>query len=105
MSNKCPRCGNSLMAILASNKNPLTDILQCDICRFAGERRIFNNTTLFDRITQSPEVLAEELVYCEKPECFCECASWRSVILGNVSYATKEKAIAATVAKLKEVEK
>ena len=59
--------------------------------------------TRFRQITKSPEVLAEKLVYCEKPERFCECASWRSVILGNISFIKREEAIAATVEKLKEV--
>lgn len=59
--------------------------------------------TVFDKITETPDVLAETLVYCEQPEYQYSCASWRSVVLGNVSYARKSEAITATVAKLKEV--
>lgn len=61
--------------------------------------------TVFEEITESPETLAETLVYCEQPEYQYSCASWRSVVLGSVSYARKSEAIAATVAKLKEVAK
>lgn len=82
---------------------------QCDICKKHNARIcktcVFPKQTIFHRITESPEVLAETFVYCEEPERFAECASWRSVLLGNISFATREQAIAATVAKLKEVEK
>ena len=65
--------------------------------------------TLFDRITQSPEVLAEEFV-----EPYTRWGAdghletlWRSNFreLSGMLFDTKEEAIAATVAKLKEVEK
>jgi hypothetical protein len=58
---------------------------------------------VFARIAASPEVLAEKLVYCENEEHVFSCASWRSTLLGNTSYARKDEAIAATVIKLKEV--
>lgn len=74
--------------------------LDKEVCKHFLER---DKPTVFDRITKSPEALAEKLVYCEEPERFCENASWCSVLLGKVSYATKAKAIADTVAKLKEV--
>jgi hypothetical protein len=59
-----------------------------------------NKQTLFERITQSPEVLAEKLVYHG-------ITSWdddfyASTICDEI-YNTKAEAIAATVAKLKEV--
>lgn len=60
--------------------------------------------TLFHRITSSPEVLAEKFVYCENEEHIFSCASWRSTLLGNTSYARKGEAIAATVEKLKEID-
>lgn len=59
--------------------------------------------TVFASITKSPEMLAETLVYCEQPEYQYSCASWRSVVLGSTSYARKSEALAATLAKLKEV--
>jgi hypothetical protein len=55
--------------------------------------------TVFDRITQSPEVLAEKLV-----EDTMDGTMFYS-ILTREDYCTKERAIAATVSKLKEVEK
>ena len=60
--------------------------------------------TLFDRITQSPEVLAEKLVYYD-----CD-GYWHSTIVFCRMFSgvfedfnTETEAIAATVAKLKEV--
>ena len=74
---------------------------RCEECRFEHK----DHPSLFYRITRSPEVLADEFVYCAEPERFCECADWRSVILGNVSFATRYEAFAATLEKLKEVGK
>lgn len=54
--------------------------------------------TVFDRITASPEVLAEKLVYRYDGN-----GTWRSFLLYGYEFLTKEEAIAATVAKLKEV--
>jgi hypothetical protein len=59
--------------------------------------------TVFDRITASPEVLAEKLVYR-----IAIISGWKAMyssVLINKCYHTKAKAIAATVEKLKEVEK
>jgi hypothetical protein len=56
--------------------------------------------TVFDRITASPEVLAEKMVYAVIEKgllCF------RATLIAGVLFATREDAIAATVAKLKEV--
>lgn len=73
--------------------------------------------TLFDRITASPEVLAEKLVYptygiisrtwdFEKDDWGTAEPSWSSAVIpSDRCYSTKEDAIAATVARLKEVEK
>ena len=66
---------------------------------------------LFDRITTSPEVLAEAIVYEECEHSILDtngCGAtfpggYTSAIL-DFSYGTKSEAIAATVAKLKEVE-
>ena len=61
--------------------------------------------TVFETITASPEVLAEKLVYqfigYDGNGLFH--GYWKSTITDE-DYATKEKAIAATVEKLKEVE-
>lgn len=54
------------------------------------------NPTLFHSITQSPEVLAESLVFWE--------GGWTSRFI-KFTTTNREEAIAATVEKLKEVEK
>ena len=61
--------------------------------------------TLFDRITQSPETLAEKLVYEEsliKPDGTYVCRYFSTIIQGGCWF-NEEEAIAATVARLKEV--
>ena len=77
----------------------------CEVCRWEDE----NNPSLFYRITRSPETLAEKLVYCEKwtitsehPEKGKEYEYWSTPLI-DMYYPTKAEAIAATVAKLKEV--
>lgn len=61
--------------------------------------------TMFARITSSPEVLAPKLVYSFA--CYDRMGVyWRSTIVkDDVDWSTKEEAIAATVEKLKEIEK
>lgn len=68
-----------------------------------------DNMTVFDRITQSPEGLAEALVRCEhwtitseSPEKGIEHEYWTSIFI-DMLYPTKAEAIAATVARLKEM--
>ena len=58
--------------------------------------------TVFHRITASPEVLAENLVYMRIVSWDDE-INWYSVILKSYCFRTKAEAIAATVARLKEV--
>ena len=70
----------------------------------SGACHDFTKSSLFDKITASPAALSDKLVYCEEPERLCECASWRSVILDNISFASREEAFAATIEKLKEVQ-
>ena len=69
-----------------------------------GECEYVNNMTVFDRITTSPEVLAEKLVFqfigYDGNGLFH--GYWKSTIT-DWDYNTKSEAIAATVAKLKEV--
>lgn len=74
--------------------------------------RNYEVSTLFDHITQSPEVLAEKLVYRRNCKMIHQddkrtleywTYSWKSSVIPGQSFETKEEAIAATVAKLKEV--
>lgn len=62
--------------------------------------------TLFDHITASIEALADKLVYrtVEIAVNRTTYSCWKSTITEE-SYSTREEAIAATVAKLKEVKK
>lgn len=101
MTKKCILCGG--VAELCGKNIFGEDVYECTVCHEPGHHSRFDDVTLFTEITKSPEALAEKLVYCEKPERFCECASWCSLLLGKVSYAKKAEAIAATVAKLNEV--
>ena len=98
---KCPKCGSIRIA-----KAPSGDVAICLACEsFLNTIDGKSKQTVFDRITASPEVLAENFVYCESEEYTFSCASWRSTLLGNTSYARKEEAHTATVEKLKEVAK
>ena len=67
--------------------------------------------TVFDRITASPEVLAEEMVFLKAviysfnaKDNTNYVEQWISTVCNDV-YPSKPEAIAASVAKLKEVEK
>ena len=95
---KCPKCGD---------KNILTErrpdgFHACLECLYRWKIGASQpKPTLFDRITASPEVLAEELVYFKErifPDDF-----WGSTLFFGQSFYSKEEAIAATVAMLKEV--
>jgi hypothetical protein len=62
--------------------------------------------TVFQQITASPEVLAEKLVYSEWIEAFDKSLLvYRSTILGSKHFKSYAEAIAATVARLKEIAK
>lgn len=52
--------------------------------------------TVFDQITASPEVLAEDMVYEIG-------AMWASTLIVDTTFDSYEEAVAATVAKLKEI--
>lgn len=110
---RCPKCGEKT-EICAFSNNP--DILMCCACNFKGNRGAFEAfiPTVFDHITQSPEVLAEKLVYQrnskvihQNDKCTVEywTFSWKSSVIKGQSFETREGAIAATMKKLKEVEK
>lgn len=63
---------------------------------FADKCQEITSPTVFDCITQSPEVLAEDFVY-ESGE------MWMSTLIVDTTFETWEEAHAATVAKLKDV--
>jgi hypothetical protein len=75
----------------------------CEECRFEHK----DHPSLFYRITESIEVLAEKLVYdwghlCHNGDIKIY---WKSTILPDAVFCSKAEALTATVVKLKEVEK
>jgi predicted RNA-binding Zn-ribbon protein involved in translation (DUF1610 family) len=95
MSKKCILCGG----VDIKQNGSYADGSKSFECRNCGE--VFILQTVFHRITASPEVLAEKLVYSIKIISGCEIMYSSNVL--DVCYDTKEKAIRATVEKLKEV--
>jgi hypothetical protein len=96
----CPVCGGANI----QTERRLWGWHHCKDCEYSWQNLASQQKpTLFDRITASPEVLAEKLVYSIKIISGCEIMYSSNVL--DVCYNTKEKAIRATVAKLKEVEK
>lgn len=90
MSKKCILCGG----VDIKQNGSYADGSKSFECRNCGE--VFILQTVFHRITASPEVLAEKLVYILSPGLFT------SNIIDTVHEHVGD-AIAATVAKLKEV--
>lgn len=89
---RCPICGGQFLSCGGCGSDFVRPV--CD------EDDTIPKPTVFDRITASPEVLAEKLVYRYDGN-----GTWRSFLLYGYEFLTKEEAIAATVEKLKEVEK
>ena len=85
--NKCGDCRNYMSCESATCVSDTA----CD--GFKSDKK-----TLFDKITASPEVLAEDMVYSVGKV-------WASTLIVDTTFDSYEEAIAATVAKLKEVEK
>lgn len=83
----CPICA-------ACNTKQKDGYYMCCACRHKW--RDVESSSVFDRITESPEVLAEKLVYCD--------VYYKSTIIPGESWEYEQEAIAATVAKLKEVD-
>jgi hypothetical protein len=93
-----------------------TSYYRCKTCGMRGNEDKFTQVTLFDRITASLEVLAEKLVYVikqlftisgtsrENPGGYEVKTKWFSTIVDG-EFDSKSAAIAATLARLKEVEK
>ena len=103
MSKKCPICKSTDVTehtpgIFGDSRH------RCNSCGEINFTANFIEPTLFDRITQSREVLAEKLVYktlvVGNNRVTYSC--WRSTITEE-SYRTKKEAIVATLEKLKEV--
>jgi hypothetical protein len=104
MSKKCPKCES--IAVVYEDYVGGTLFYRCQTCGHIGSD--FEKKTLFDRITASPEVLAEKLVFAIGrivPDYNHVVTLWYSTIIPDITFETRTEAIAATVEKLKEVEK
>ena len=101
----CGRCGSTDI-----EENSLRGEViwcNCNRCKYFAKVADFPEQSIFDRITASPEVLAEVLVY-ESPgynKDGDKDVFYRSKVDNFWVYTNREEAIAATVEKLKEVEK
>lgn len=95
MSKKlCPLCRETVYKF--PEHNIPNGLYHCGMCEknFTDEEVL--NDDLFHRITQSPEALAKKLVYDIEWE-------WYSTIICNKGFSSQREAIAATVARLKEM--
>jgi hypothetical protein len=91
----CPKCGNTDVSWIRDD----ADYAQY-ICLECKQGFYYPPKTVFDLITASPEVLAPLLVWQDYDWCV-----FRSAVINGGEFNYKEEAIAATVKKLKEVEK
>ena len=97
MSKKCPVCGSERLRQTRDGCVGDEVLYRCRDCDNVMEEDELEDVIFFDRITASPEVLAEYLVFRD-----FKTGMWTS-LMGVESFAEYKEAIAATVAKLKEV--
>lgn len=99
----CPDCGSYLFCYEHTEDNDW-QLCTCERCGSSGTPEDFLYNSVFARITTSPEVLAEKLVYrtIELAVNRVTYSCWKSTITEE-SYRTKAEALAATMAKLKEL--
>ena len=78
---------------------------QGDICPGNSKAcKYFKSATVFQKITASPEMLAEKLVYAITYGCSVGAVKhWYSTLELGTYFSKKEEAIAATVERLNEV--
>lgn len=98
----CRKCKSAM--ILPHER--LTGVLQCQKCGCIGHAVDFPKLTVFDQITESPEVLADKLVYeihSTDPVFGGTYYWWCSTVIPGEKWVKKEDAIAATLERLKEV--
>lgn len=116
MSNTCKDCESFRTIGFCTTRDNYTYEEDNACSEFEGNE-LYTRKTVFDQITASPEVLAPEFVYKKGQKMIRESKDydgwnvhkistqdiWKSTIT-HESYKTKPEAIAATVAKLKEVD-
>lgn len=106
MSNRiCKRCKSTKVVEFGYYGG--TTYYRCEICHHLGEKDEFPEVTVFDRITASPEVLAPNFVVEVIAEYLTAkfVTGYRSTIIPGKIWEYESEAIAATVARLEELEK
>lgn len=101
MSKKCPKCGN-IDCTIPKMEHHGEQWLSCLICGQTSRESRFNHVTIFDRITASPEALAPEFVGLIFDHRFTSKYRYYSTLTREF-YNSREEALAATEARLKEV--
>lgn len=99
MSKKCHSCGSDDVYVKVLYPYHSVNLACCRACGHSGEEPEFTITTVFDRITASMEALARSLCGNVRVGCF---SGYYSMLTG-LYYPDMDKAIAATIEKLKEV--
>lgn len=95
----CGRCGSTDI-----EENSLRGEViwcNCNRCKYFAKVADFPEQSVFDKITASPEVLAEKMTYWQYDPDQTRCGWTNNVIVGQL-FKNYHEAIAATVAKLKE---
>lgn len=82
----CPKCGNTDVSWIRN----YADYAQY-VCLECKQDFYYPPKTIFHQITQSPEVLAEDLVYESG-------VMWMSTLITDTTFDTYEEAFAATLA-------
>jgi hypothetical protein len=99
----CPECGSYLFSYEHTEDNDW-QLCTCTLCGCSGTPKEFLYNSAFARITESPDALADKLVYktlvVGNNRVTYSC--WRSTITEE-SYRTKKEAIAATLVELERV--
>lgn len=106
MSKKCPKCNSEEVTQLYCFSPKDGWQYRCESCqlRCYPDAVHENKQTVFHRITASPEVLAEKLVFWMSLHHSDGSVEWVAVsTIAEGKWKTKAEAIAATVAKLNEV--
>ncbi len=81
-----------------------SSVYRCKACGFCGFKEIFMQQTVFDKITASPETLAEKFVFAITYGCSVGAVKyWYSTLEVGTYFSKKEEAIAATLERLNEV--
>lgn len=101
----CPECG-SYRVTYEHTDNYDWQLCTCECCGCSGTPDEFFHNSVFARITASVEVLAPNFVYFDYSVCDDNGMGypWCSTLFEDGGhFETEEKAIAATIEKLKEV--